>query len=33
MNIHIDRADHIVLTIADIDKTVKFYQTVLGMKN
>ena len=27
----IDRFDHIVLTVADIDKTVDFYTRVLGM--
>lgn len=28
----IERIDHIVLTVADIDKTIKFYQDILGMK-
>jgi catechol 2,3-dioxygenase-like lactoylglutathione lyase family enzyme len=32
MQIMIDRLDHIVLTVADIHKTVQFYTTVLGMK-
>ena len=27
----IDRLDHLVLTVRDIDRTVKFYQAVLGM--
>ncbi len=27
----ITHIDHIVLTVADIDRTVEFYQTVLGM--
>ncbi len=30
--IEIDRLDHFVLTVKDIDKTVKFYTKVLGMK-
>ncbi|WP_308250410.1 VOC family protein [Sphaerisporangium fuscum] len=30
--IHIDRLDHLVLTVADIDATVGFYGRVLGMK-
>lgn len=29
---HIDRLDHLVLTVADIDATVSFYTRVLGMK-
>ncbi len=28
----IDRLDHLVLTVADIDTTVAFYQCVLGMR-
>jgi catechol 2,3-dioxygenase-like lactoylglutathione lyase family enzyme len=28
---HIDRLDHLVLTVADIDRTVTFYRDVLGM--
>ena len=28
----IDRLDHLVLTVADIDRTCTFYQTVLGME-
>ncbi len=28
----IDRLDHLVLTVADIEETCRFYQTVLGMK-
>ena len=28
----IDRLDHLVLTVADIDRTVAFYRDVLGMK-
>ncbi|MDJ0957373.1 MAG: VOC family protein [Arenicellales bacterium] len=27
----VDRIDHLVLTVEDIDRTVKFYQRVLGM--
>ena len=30
--IEIDRLDHLVLTVADIEKTVAFYEMVLGMK-
>lgn len=30
MKIH--RIDHLVLTVRDIDATVKFYQTILGME-
>lgn len=29
--IKIDRLDHLVLTVKDIDKTVEFYTIVLGM--
>jgi catechol 2,3-dioxygenase-like lactoylglutathione lyase family enzyme len=29
---HIDRLDHLVLTVADIDATVEFYVRVLGME-
>ena len=28
----INRIDHLVLTVKDIDTTVRFYQTILGMK-
>ena len=28
----IDRLDHLVLTVADVDKTIRFYVTALGMK-
>ena len=30
--IEIDHLDHLVLTVADIDKTVTFYEMVLGMR-
>ena len=30
--LHIDRLDHLVLTVASIDKTCDFYGRVLGMK-
>lgn len=30
--ININRLDHFVLTVKDIDKTVQFYENVLGMK-
>ncbi|PTT59226.1 VOC family virulence protein [Stenotrophomonas sp. HMWF003] len=30
-DLHIDRLDHLVLTVADIDATCDFYQRVLGM--
>ena len=29
---HIDRLDHLVLTVADLDRTVRFYCDVLGMQ-
>ena len=29
---NIDRLDHLVLTVADIEATCRFYETVLGMK-
>lgn len=29
---HIDRLDHLVLTVADIDRTCAFYSNVLGFK-
>ena len=29
---HIDRLDHLVLTVADIDRTCAFYTRVLGME-
>ncbi len=32
MSLHIDRVDHLVLTVADIDATVDFYTHVLGME-
>ena len=28
---HIDRLDHLVLTVADVDRTIDFYSRVLGM--
>lgn len=28
---HIDRLDHFVLTVRDVDATIDFYQSVLGM--
>lgn len=31
-DLHIDRLDHLVLTVADIDATADFYQRVLGMQ-
>jgi catechol 2,3-dioxygenase-like lactoylglutathione lyase family enzyme len=31
-SVRIDRLDHLVLTVADIDATVEFYTRVLGMK-
>ena len=31
-SMRIDRVDHLVLTVADIDATVDFYTRVLGMK-
>jgi len=31
-DLHIDRLDHLVLTVADIDATCRFYQRVLGMQ-
>jgi catechol 2,3-dioxygenase-like lactoylglutathione lyase family enzyme len=30
--VEIDRLDHLVLTVADIDRTVAFYRDVLGME-
>ena len=30
-SVRIERLDHLVLTVADIDRTVDFYQRVLGM--
>ncbi|MNK29642.1 Virulence protein [compost metagenome] len=30
-DLHIDRLDHLVLTVADIDSTCHFYRRVLGM--
>ena len=32
MALRVDRIDHLVLTVADIDMTVAFYERVLGMK-
>jgi catechol 2,3-dioxygenase-like lactoylglutathione lyase family enzyme len=32
MPIDIDRIDHIVLTVQDIDRTIDFYERVLGME-
>jgi catechol 2,3-dioxygenase-like lactoylglutathione lyase family enzyme len=32
LSVRIDRLDHLVLTVADVDRTVKFYQRVLGMQ-
>jgi catechol 2,3-dioxygenase-like lactoylglutathione lyase family enzyme len=32
MPIDIDRIDHIVLTVQDIDRTIEFYERVLGME-
>ncbi|MBW0106245.1 VOC family protein [Pseudonocardia sp. KRD291] len=29
---HIDRLDHLVLTVTDVDRTVAFYRDVLGME-
>lgn len=31
-DLHIDRLDHLVLTVADIDTTCDFYRRVLGMQ-
>src|SRR6056297_2277939 len=31
MEIQVERLDHLVLTVADIDATVRFYERVLGM--
>jgi catechol 2,3-dioxygenase-like lactoylglutathione lyase family enzyme len=31
-SVRIDRLDHLVLTVADIDATVEFYTRVLGMR-
>lgn len=30
--VRVDRLDHLVLTVADLDASVAFYQTVLGMR-
>jgi catechol 2,3-dioxygenase-like lactoylglutathione lyase family enzyme len=30
--IHLERLDHLVLTVADIDRSCDFYQRVLGMQ-
>ena len=32
MSFLIDRIDHIVLTVADIETTIQFYEQILGMK-
>jgi len=32
IDIDIDRIDHIVLTVADLDRTCEFYERVLGME-
>ena len=32
MGFTIDRVDHVVLTVADIGRTIEFYTTVLGME-
>jgi catechol 2,3-dioxygenase-like lactoylglutathione lyase family enzyme len=32
MTIEIDRIDHIVLTVFDLERTIAFYQRVLGME-
>jgi catechol 2,3-dioxygenase-like lactoylglutathione lyase family enzyme len=32
MDIRVDRLDHIVLTVADVDATCAFYERVLGMR-
>src|SRR5690606_23492875 len=29
--INIDRVDHLVLTVADVDRAVQFYEQILGM--
>jgi catechol 2,3-dioxygenase-like lactoylglutathione lyase family enzyme len=29
----VDRIDHVVLTVADIERTISFYQRVLGMQS
>lgn len=31
-NMNIERIDHIVLTVADIDRTIQFYTSILGCK-
>ncbi len=31
--ISIDRVDHLVITVADVDRAVRFYEDVLGMKS
>jgi extradiol dioxygenase family protein len=31
-SVRIDRLDHLVLTVADIDATVEFYTRVLGVQ-
>lgn len=32
MSVTIDRIDHVVLTVQDVDRTVEFYSRVLGME-
>jgi catechol 2,3-dioxygenase-like lactoylglutathione lyase family enzyme len=32
MNIRVERLDHLVLTVADIEKSCAFYRRVMGMK-
>ena len=32
MSIHVDRLDHLVLTVADVGKSCAFYHRVLGMR-
>ncbi|MET3287506.1 UNVERIFIED_CONTAM: catechol 2,3-dioxygenase-like lactoylglutathione lyase family enzyme [Brevibacillus sp. OAP136] len=32
MKMSIDRLDHLVLTVADVEATVRFYTTVMGME-
>ena len=31
-NLKLDRLDHLVLTVRDVDRTCAFYQRVLGME-
>ena len=32
MSVTIDRIDHVVLTVQDVDRTIEFYSRVLGME-